>query len=207
MPAGREDRFSALGVNARDDLDPPEAGSDPLSVIALRSHPRMILLDPSLRISFVDWSTMLTLLRYCDDPTKPMEYLPERLAAPVREAVAHWQDGEAGDVIVEPLPDIILRITPITGVGGTYVALFVEERARRDDVREAIRRFLLSRREAQVLTLVLQGRSGAEIASELGIAQSTVGDHVKSLMRKTAAKNRTDMIARVLGWMDRNQTA
>jgi len=181
--------------------------SDPLSVIALRSKPRVILLDPSLRISFVDWSAMLTLLRFCDDPSKPMEYLPERLAVPVREAVAQWQDGETGDVILEPMPEVVLRITPITGVAGTYVALFVEERARRDDVREAIKRFLLTRREAEVLTLILQGRSGAEIASELGIAQSTVGDHFKKLIHKTDAKNRTDMIARVLGWMDRNQTA
>ena len=51
----------------------------------------------------------------------------------------------------------------------------------------------LTAREEDVLVLVAQGRTNAEIASELYITMSTVKAHIASLMRKLAARNRVEV--------------
>jgi DNA-binding NarL/FixJ family response regulator len=50
----------------------------------------------------------------------------------------------------------------------------------------------LSRRELDILRLVAAGRSNREIGAELCISGHTVANHVRSILRKTGAANRTD---------------
>lgn len=49
----------------------------------------------------------------------------------------------------------------------------------------------LSKRETEVLGLVAQGLSNKLIAFELGIAEYTINNHVKSILKKLAARDRT----------------
>lgn len=49
----------------------------------------------------------------------------------------------------------------------------------------------LSRREAQILRCLLDGASNKRIANRLGITEATVKVHVKALLRKIDAANRT----------------
>ena len=51
----------------------------------------------------------------------------------------------------------------------------------------------LTAREEEVLVLVAQGRTNAEIAGELYITMSTVKAHIASLMRKLGARNRVEV--------------
>lgn len=51
----------------------------------------------------------------------------------------------------------------------------------------------ITRREADVLTLVVEGRSNREIAERLYLSVRTVEKHVESLLRKTATKTRTQL--------------
>jgi DNA-binding NarL/FixJ family response regulator len=55
----------------------------------------------------------------------------------------------------------------------------------------------LTRRERQILTLVTEGRSNAEIAAELGIAVATVKVHVASIMDKTGTRDRLELASRM----------
>jgi DNA-binding CsgD family transcriptional regulator len=64
----------------------------------------------------------------------------------------------------------------------------------------AAAQFAMSPREAQVLALLLDGAQIPEVGERLAITPSTVQDHIKSLLHKTASKNRSQMIAKVLGW-------
>lgn len=48
----------------------------------------------------------------------------------------------------------------------------------------------LSAREAQVLVLLAEGLSNAEIAAALGVAPNTVRNHVRSIMAKLGVRNR-----------------
>jgi DNA-binding CsgD family transcriptional regulator len=50
----------------------------------------------------------------------------------------------------------------------------------------------LSRREVDILRLVALGRSNREIGQELYISGHTVANHVRSILRKTGAANRTE---------------
>jgi PAS domain S-box-containing protein len=57
----------------------------------------------------------------------------------------------------------------------------------------------LSDREREVVHLVALGRSGPEIAEELGIAHDTVRTHVRNAMEKLGARSRAHMVAKAIG--------
>ena len=65
--------------------------------------------------------------------------------------------------------------------------------------REIFERFAarhdLSTRERDVLRLLLERHSNAEIASELFVSEATVKFHVRNVLRKTGCKNRTELMA------------
>lgn len=65
-------------------------------------------------------------------------------------------------------------------------------------IEEAIDRtaktYMLSNREIEVLALVFEGKSNQDIADELFISENTVKRHVNSILKKTEAKNRHELI-------------
>jgi DNA-binding CsgD family transcriptional regulator/PAS domain-containing protein len=58
-------------------------------------------------------------------------------------------------------------------------------------------------RERQILFLLTEGRKTKEIAIELSISVETVSTHRKNLIRKTNAKNSSDMVVKAIknGWI------
>lgn len=82
-------------------------------------------------------------------------------------------------------------------------------------VSQAIANKQLTKRERDVLELILGARSTREIASQLGIEQRTVKAYVGRLMRKTGADNRIKLSMSALGrslaprdqgWQEREET-
>ncbi len=57
---------------------------------------------------------------------------------------------------------------------------------------------LLSPREQEVLMLVAEGSSAADIACELGISEQTVADHRKNVMRKLELHTRAELMSYAL---------
>jgi DNA-binding NarL/FixJ family response regulator len=57
----------------------------------------------------------------------------------------------------------------------------------------------LTEREAQVLALLADGRSNAEISRELGVSLKTVQNHVSRLLAKLQVRDRTQAALRVRG--------
>lgn len=57
----------------------------------------------------------------------------------------------------------------------------------------------LSRREAEVLELIAQGRSNTEIAGDLFVSVATVKSHVTAILLKLPARDRAQAIAMALG--------
>ena len=70
-------------------------------------------------------------------------------------------------------------------------------RARARDGRRALRD-LLTRRELEVLELMVQGETNADIARELVVSEGTVKFHVKNILRKLHAANRAEATSRYL---------
>jgi DNA-binding CsgD family transcriptional regulator len=60
--------------------------------------------------------------------------------------------------------------------------------------REAMARYRISEREAEVLALLAKGYTYREIADELFVSLSTVKSHVAHLFNKTGARNKVELI-------------
>jgi DNA-binding NarL/FixJ family response regulator len=60
----------------------------------------------------------------------------------------------------------------------------------------------LTRRETEVLALMLEGKSNKRIARELDMAEATVKNHVTAILKTLGASNRTEAViaAGRLGW-------
>jgi ATP/maltotriose-dependent transcriptional regulator MalT len=61
------------------------------------------------------------------------------------------------------------------------------------------RRARLTRREWEVLSVLVTGVSNGEIAARLHISPSTVANHLANIFDKMETKNRTQAVARALG--------
>jgi two-component system response regulator DesR len=61
----------------------------------------------------------------------------------------------------------------------------------------------LTDRERQVLRLAADGKSGHEMAGELGLSEGTVRNYLSEAISKVGGKNRVDAarIARTKGWL------
>jgi DNA-binding NarL/FixJ family response regulator len=58
---------------------------------------------------------------------------------------------------------------------------------------------LLTEREREVLLMIVRGLTNQAIAERLIIKEGTVKSHVKQILRKVGAVNRTEAISRYLG--------
>ena len=58
---------------------------------------------------------------------------------------------------------------------------------------------LLTTREREVIALLVTGQTNSAIAERLVISEGTVKSHVKQILRKLGAVNRSEVIARYLG--------
>ena len=171
------------------------------TIVKRRAKPRVMFLDQDLHIAFAEPEATDILLRVPQSARGEEQRLPHVIEAAVAKVVRDWAEtGDEREAVIRPVPSLVLRVSRLAGSAGSYVAVFIEHGTRREDLTGTAERYGLTRREVEVLTLILNGLNGGEIAQNLSIAETTVADYVKQLLRKTGAKNRADMLARVLGW-------
>jgi DNA-binding CsgD family transcriptional regulator len=129
-----------------------------------------------------------------------------RLRAPVdaivRDLIASCSDTDRPAKRLALLPQgfRFISATKLHGDGDPLTAVTVESCGDRDHFARAARLYAFSPRETEVLLLVLEGAPAAEIAGALNIAEGTVQGYLKRLLSKTRSRNRTAMVAKVLGW-------
>lgn len=102
------------------------------------------------------------------------------------------RDGADGAIEIVPLRD------RATHVG--YLAL-LRVRAAFSDVRitAAIERWQLTRRQAEVLGMLVRGMANAAIAAELAVTERAVEHHVSALFDRAGVDSRAAFVAAVLG--------
>ena len=134
--------------------------------------------------------------------TRIADHLPAVLEESVRELTAAWGIDPAtlGAGIARPVPFLVVRMQPMSGPTGLFIGVRIDRFHAPNSLTGAASRFHISPRELQVLALLLDGAHLDEIGSRLHITSSTVQDHIRSMVEKTESRNRTELVARVLGW-------
>jgi DNA-binding CsgD family transcriptional regulator len=134
--------------------------------------------------------------------TRLADRLPAVLEETVRALIAGWQSDPATQLpgVARPVPFLVVHTQPVVGPAGLFIGVRIDRFQPPHSLVEPAARFHISPRELEVLALLLDGAKLEEIAESLNITTSTVQDHIKSMVDKTDSRNRTELIARVLGW-------
>lgn len=145
-----------------------------------------------------------------DGPTAPLlaELFAERPEAPVVSYAGRDPDalraaaavGAPGLVLKSSPPGLLIEALAGVAEGETFVDPGLAERlpavpAR--PVRAGVA--LLSPREREILALLAEGWSGAEIAGMLYLSAETVRTHVRNAVQKLGARTRTQAVALLVG--------
>ena len=108
---------------------------------------------------------------------------------------AFKQHGRPEQSAIHQLDDTTrLRVVPLAGEIGCAFAVFVERMTTRASIEVMTQRYRLTRREVEVLVLVVGGKTGREIADMLYITTATVNDHTGSLLRKIGVRRRLELL-------------
>jgi DNA-binding NarL/FixJ family response regulator len=111
-------------------------------------------------------------------------------------ARAALHSGAKGFIPVTMGFEIAIEVMRFVLAGGTYVppdCLVASDPFRPPASTTLPRLYALTSRELSVVRAIQQGRSNKVIAHELNMCLSTVKVHVRNVMRKMNAKNRTDV--------------
>jgi len=133
--------------------------------------------------------------------TRIAERLPVVLEQTVRELTAAWStDSVKSAGVARPVPFLVVRTQPMSGPAGLFIGVRIDRFHPPNSLTGPATKYHISPREVQVLALLLDGNHLDQIAEQLSITSSTVQDHIKSMLDKTGSRNRSELIARVLGW-------
>ena len=103
-----------------------------------------------------------------------------------------------GNQVVHVTDDeVIMRIVPLESYGAECVVIMIESFGHRGSLTQAAKEYKLTTREVEILGFVVQGFGNTEIAETLCIAQWTVADHVKNLLRKTQSTKRIHLLSKI----------
>lgn len=81
-----------------------------------------------------------------------------------------------------------------------YIFILIERVSakKKINIKKARQQYNLSKRETEVVELLLFGYRNKEIAEKLSVCVYTIEDHLKKIMKKMQARNRTGIIANLL---------
>lgn len=170
-------------------------------VVSESDGPGLVVLADDLSVVATTPTAERWLAELADWPRR--EELPQAVYGVTARLRALERDGAAR-------PDLMPRVRVRTASGRWLVlhaarlagpatlgqTVVILELARPTEVAPLILlAYDLTAREAQVVQLVLQGRSTDEIAAELSIAAFTVQQHLKAVFDKTGVRSRRELVA------------
>lgn len=113
--------------------------------------------------------------------------------------------GEAVCLALLSSPTVLIFLTALLFLAAVFLflrvyrLLYLPETSPEQSERERFYQFAvqhdLSSRERDMLRLLLEEKTNAEIADVLSISENTVKFHIRNLLQKTGCKNRSDLIA------------
>lgn len=181
-----------LAEENRAAIEPQQA-----ELLQQRAIPALFIVDPSLAV-----------IAYREDPLERRgdcrmaspDRLPPLVEDTVRELLDHAPSGIPEETLsAAPNRSLVVRVLPLQSPLRAALAVVVERLKWRDQIRSVAQKYALSSRECEVLALLVRGLKNQEIADHLHIAPTTAIFHVKRLMVKMNSRNRTHLVAQVIG--------
>jgi DNA-binding NarL/FixJ family response regulator len=171
-----------------------------LDVIAQRVRPQIVMLKDDYSVALAEWDTGIDLFRSLGLEAPYARRLLPAIENEVREIAERLELDPDTNCVFSTANGLVVRVSLLASADSKRILLYIEPSRRREDLLAAASRFNLTQRQLEVLSYLLQGLTARQIAETLGIAETTVGDYFKQLLLRTKARNRADMIARVLNW-------
>jgi DNA-binding NarL/FixJ family response regulator len=189
--------FSAL-LNAQDDIDVVGAAGNGVEGVALAREvePDVVLMD--VRMPEMDGLTATRLLLNGSVDTKVLVLTTFDLDDYVYEAL---QAGASGFLLKHAPARELLNAVRVVAAGEALLAPSITKRliedfvkARRTERVRPARLDVLTERETEILLLIAQGLSNAEIAAHLVLAEQTVKTHVSRVLTKLGLRDRAQAV-------------
>ena len=182
FPVETLDLFGVLSHAEQGESSGLDRVAEALSSVAdSGAEPSLLIVDRSGRIRFVQGAGRRLLALYFDSTD------PDRLPRIVQE----WATGLAAarELVVDGAEAQLVVSAPTREAAGPIVVLLYERPWERPRSRR------LTERELEVLHLVDEGRTNAEIAHILWVAPSTVRKHLENVYAKLGVSSRTEATA------------
>jgi DNA-binding CsgD family transcriptional regulator len=167
------------------------------AMLAKRAIPTVFIIDRRLRVQYFRANPAE---RRKDFLPLGDGSMPPALEYAILKLFTHDPEPENGVWRAALSGSVALRVLRLDGPGPSAAfAVTVERVGVRDQLLALASRYGLSTRERQVLNLVVKGLRNEEIAEHLCISKSTAIFHVKQLLTKTNSRNRTEIVAKIIG--------
>lgn len=110
------------------------------------------------------------------------------------------KETRAGNCWIDPsIASLVLnQVKPTVAVGESFNAKTVEIRAVEPEYEQIIEAYPLTERELEILACIVSGCSNAQIAEQLFVTVGTVKTHVRNILNKLGASDRTQAAVRAL---------
>ncbi|MFC3891559.1 response regulator [Lentzea rhizosphaerae] len=189
--------FSAL-LDSQEDIEVVGAAGNGLQGVTLARtvKPDVVLMD--VRMPEMDGLTATRLLLDGSSSTKVLVLTTFDLDDYVYEAL---QAGASGFLLKHAPARELLNAVRVVAAGDALLAPSITKRLIEDFVRsrrtervQPARLDVLTDRETEILVLVAQGMSNAEIAAHLVLAEQTVKTHVSRVLTKLGLRDRAQAV-------------
>jgi DNA-binding NarL/FixJ family response regulator len=184
-----------LILSAEDDIEVVGEAADGETAIreALTLRPDVTLMD--IRMPGIDGieATRMLAGESIADPLAVVVVTTYDLDANLHAAL---RAGALGFLLKDAGPALLVEAVRAAANGESLVSPSMTRRLIQDGLQPSDRPDLpepLTARETDVVRLVAQGRTNAEITAELVVSMSTVKTHLSSVQRKLGARNRTEI--------------
>jgi DNA-binding CsgD family transcriptional regulator len=164
-----------------------------IRVVASRVAPPLIVVD--LNVRPLGWSSKSAAERVLSDAGPELKNAVRTCCRLGKQAI-HLIDDET-----------LLRLIPLEGACGPRVGIQIETFRPRLPFANVAKTYRITKREMEILDLVVNGATNAQISQALYIAQSTVADHIKSIMKKTGTTKRIVLMSKFSRHDDERQAA
>ncbi|MBP5941546.1 response regulator transcription factor [Streptomyces sp. LBUM 1476] len=195
-----------LILNAAEDIEVVATATGAEAVATVRrERPDVVLLD--IRMPDVDGLTVLGQVRALPEP--PVVAMLTTFDAD-EYVVTALKSGAAGFLLKDTEPDQLAQLVRTLAAGGVVMSPKASHAVWRGrpvsaaDDEEAGRVGRLSEREREVLVLVAEGLSNAEVGARIHLSAGTVKDHVSAILTKLRVGSRVQaaLLAQRAGLLD-----